>query len=315
MPVHSLQGIGTVLRDFPAATTVITRPASRNLSVDASSARSQRPYAAAVGAPDLDDPAPPSTIDFSHPRWPAWTAAIALHMAAVAVFIASAQWLFAPTKFETFEIALVFEPSRPPSADATKDERSDAVSPMPISPEVIPELSPPEPPPVAEAAETSSVPPAAEQVEAPPDDPVPPPPPVKPAPPPRATAQRPAPRPQQQPAGATAKVQPNAPPQVAVAIPAPIVRSTPVASLSRNRKPDYPAEARRRGLQGQALLRVEISAAGTPADVQLVTSSGYSILDQAALAAVKEWRFAPATVDGKPVSGAVEIPVRFRLDE
>jgi periplasmic protein TonB len=335
MPMYSLREIGTVLRDFPAATTVAGERAGCTASVATFSARPPCPRAMTTAALDSSDRVPPSTTAVSRPRWPAWTAAIALHLAAVATVLYSAELLLAPAESSKVKIALVLEPPASPSTDATTVDRSEVVSTRTSIPPVTPsEPSPPvveaierppiPPPPATEAAE----PPATERPSAPPNDRAPPPPrpTAKPTLDPRPTTLKPAPtvarnalvvpRPQEQPTGATGEAQRDAPPpQTVAAIPAPMVRSTPVGNLYRNRKPDYPAEARRRGLQGRTLLRVEVSAAGTALVVQIVASSGYPVLDQAALAAVREWRFDPATLDGKPVSGAVELPVRFRLDD
>ena len=44
-------------------------------------------------------------------------------------------------------------------------------------------------------------------------------------------------------------------------------------------------------------------------------SSGYVLLDQSAMRAVKRWHFKSATVAGIPVSSQVEVPIEFRLEE
>jgi protein TonB len=81
-----------------------------------------------------------------------------------------------------------------------------------------------------------------------------------------------------------------------------------------NPLPVYPIIARRRGLEGQTLLKVEVSATGS-ANVSLVRSSGHEVLDSSALAAVKDWRFRPATKNGVSVAGELAVPVTFRLTE
>lgn len=80
-----------------------------------------------------------------------------------------------------------------------------------------------------------------------------------------------------------------------------------------NRPPGYPFAARRRGLEGRVLLRVEVSRAGAAERVTITRSSGHGLLDAAARRAVAGWRFLPATVAGAAVSGAVDVPVSFRL--
>jgi protein TonB len=52
---------------------------------------------------------------------------------------------------------------------------------------------------------------------------------------------------------------------------------------------------------------------GQAASVKVAASSGFSILDQAALAAVMKWQFLPATRNGIAVREEVRIPIEFRL--
>jgi protein TonB len=80
-----------------------------------------------------------------------------------------------------------------------------------------------------------------------------------------------------------------------------------------NPLPDYPYHARRAGYQGRVVLRVAVGLDGTPRTVAVARSSGHDVLDDAALAAVRRWRFTPATVAGLPVEGTVEVPIEFRL--
>lgn len=108
----------------------------------------------------------------------------------------------------------------------------------------------------------------------------------------------------------------GAPPRVADArrpagTPAGVTRGVRVAA--GNRPPGYPFAARRRGLEGRVLLRVEVSRAGAAERVTITRSSGHGLLDDAARRAVAGWRFLPATVAGAAVSGAVDVPVSFRL--
>jgi len=96
---------------------------------------------------------------------------------------------------------------------------------------------------------------------------------------------------------------------------APGVRSSVLQpSLDYGAKPDYPAAARVRGLQGRVLLRIDVAANGALADVAVITSSGHAILDKAALAWVRAQRFRPAMRDGKAIDGEVDLPVEFRLE-
>ena len=83
----------------------------------------------------------------------------------------------------------------------------------------------------------------------------------------------------------------------------------------RNRSPIYPTEARAKGYQGTVVLKAEVLSSGRCGAISLTSSSGHLILDEAALAAVRTWRFQPATWWQRPVASIVEIPITFRLVE
>jgi protein TonB len=85
--------------------------------------------------------------------------------------------------------------------------------------------------------------------------------------------------------------------------------------MADNRPPIYPESARRRQQQGRVIVRVAVSAEGAPVNASVAQSSGYSALDDAAVAAVRQWRFVPASQGGKPVTATAEVPVAFRLQE
>jgi protein TonB len=75
----------------------------------------------------------------------------------------------------------------------------------------------------------------------------------------------------------------------------------------------YPPRAVELGQQGEVMVRVRLKPDGTAAEIRLWRSSGFSLLDRAALAAVHGWHFHPAMRSGRPVAAWVEIPVRFHL--
>ena len=77
--------------------------------------------------------------------------------------------------------------------------------------------------------------------------------------------------------------------------------------------PDYPEHARRRGWQGTVLLEVSLNTRGEPISVRVKESSGFAILDEAAVKGVKQWRFEPARVNNWPQRCSVEVPICFRL--
>ena len=78
-------------------------------------------------------------------------------------------------------------------------------------------------------------------------------------------------------------------------------------------RPNYPEHARKHGWQGMVLLEVSINARGEPTAVRVKESSRFTILDEAAVKAVKQWRFEPARVNGRPQGCTVEVPIRFCL--
>lgn len=80
-----------------------------------------------------------------------------------------------------------------------------------------------------------------------------------------------------------------------------------------NPRPAYPAESRRLKQAGVVLIAAQVNAQGVPTSVSLSRSSGFPLLDQAALAAVRRWRFEPSRVAGVAVAGNVDCPVRFNL--
>jgi protein TonB len=78
-------------------------------------------------------------------------------------------------------------------------------------------------------------------------------------------------------------------------------------------QPHYPTVARQNGWQGRTILRVEIRSDGHVGTVEILHSSGYAMLDNAAVEAVRAGEFMPAHAGGKPVSSSVEVPIRFQL--
>ena len=91
-----------------------------------------------------------------------------------------------------------------------------------------------------------------------------------------------------------------------------IRKATPLYQV--NPPPKYPRLARRRGYEGLVVLMVTVNPSGSPAAVRLLSSSGYLLLDKAAIKAIGKWRFQPGTVDGVPRQMTVKVPVRFRLE-
>ncbi len=81
----------------------------------------------------------------------------------------------------------------------------------------------------------------------------------------------------------------------------------------QNKQPLYPAMAKRRGYEGEILLNVLVNPEGKVALIKIQRSSNHQSLDTAALEAVKNWLFVPATDGGRPFSMWVTVPIEFRL--
>ena len=89
-------------------------------------------------------------------------------------------------------------------------------------------------------------------------------------------------------------------------VPAP---GDPVHTVS----PKYPKDARKQKVEGKVTLHVTIAGDGSVKDAAVV--SGDSRLTDAALAAVRKWRFQPFTADGKPVEGQRDVTINFAFSE
>jgi protein TonB len=203
---------------------------------------------------------------------------VALHVALVAALL----------QFESVRTALT----------AAAPVMATLISPPPEKPQVVPKLPPPPPkpqmrhkpqpapqPPVItaqpEASSTYTAPP-------PPATPVPLPPVEAPV---AAVAVAPAPEP----------------------APAPVIPPRFNAAYLNNPAPAYPATSREMGEEGRVVLRVFVNERGQPEEVQVRTSSGFSRLDEAAKATVRQWKFVPAKRGDTAISAWVLVPISFNL--
>jgi len=82
-----------------------------------------------------------------------------------------------------------------------------------------------------------------------------------------------------------------------------------------NPAPVYPEKARLRGWEGLVVLDVTVSEIGRVTQVDLQVSAGHKVLDEAAIKAVKGWRFKPAGLGDVTFTSTIRIPVRFRLTD
>lgn len=83
----------------------------------------------------------------------------------------------------------------------------------------------------------------------------------------------------------------------------------------KNPAPAYPYAAIRQRQEGVVTLLAVIDPAGRPLSVEIMTSSGFPLLDESALRTVRRWTFDPAHLGFLPVQSRIAIPIRFVLDD
>ncbi len=84
------------------------------------------------------------------------------------------------------------------------------------------------------------------------------------------------------------------------------------ARLLRGAAPTYPAQARADGVEGTVGLELVVDASGSLESARVVRGAGHG-LDEAALAAAKQFRFTPATKDGRAVRVRMGWSIDFRF--
>jgi len=78
--------------------------------------------------------------------------------------------------------------------------------------------------------------------------------------------------------------------------------------------PQYPERALQRGIEGRVLVEFTISKSGSVKDAKVVAYEPSKIFNKAALKAVKQWKYNPKIVNGKPVEQpGVRIAIPFKL--
>jgi len=197
-------------------------------------------------------------------------------------------------------------------------------TPLPLPPK--PEPPPPPRPPVKKpVVKQKPIPKTPEKI-VPPPKPVPAPvpkavPPV-PEPLPEPVPEPPIPREEKTAAESDAKPVPatSAPPSPARKTPTAPAASDAATTVvlakpryNQNPPPDYPSIARRRRYQGTVILDVYVLEDGQVGDLRVAESSNYSLLDRAAMKAVRRWRFDPARKGDRQVAMWVKVPIRFNL--
>lgn len=99
------------------------------------------------------------------------------------------------------------------------------------------------------------------------------------------------------------------------------INATAASSAPRELKttqrgePAYPPTSRRLGEQGTVKVKVLVDEKGRPKEVLVGQSSGFARLDQAAIEAVRKWRFVAATDGQNAITTWTQVAITFRLTD
>jgi protein TonB len=107
---------------------------------------------------------------------------------------------------------------------------------------------------------------------------------------------------------------PDAPPEPVVVAPRrPIPLHSGIKAPVKvvNVMPTYPPLARAAQVKGVVILEAVIDVSGSVTSARVLR--GYPLLDQAALDAVQQWKFTPATLNGEPIPVVMTVTVQFTL--
>ncbi|HEX7961026.1 MAG TPA: energy transducer TonB [Terriglobales bacterium] len=92
----------------------------------------------------------------------------------------------------------------------------------------------------------------------------------------------------------------------------PMPKNTKPPRIVSQVDPDYSEVARASSISGTVLVRIQVDSAGEPRNPQIIAPIGFG-LDDKAIEAIQQWRFAPAKRNGEPVPVLVNIEMNFRL--
>jgi protein TonB len=103
----------------------------------------------------------------------------------------------------------------------------------------------------------------------------------------------------------------------ATPITSPPATGAPAQQLQAKQRvePIYPSAARRDGEEGTVRLRVLVDERGRPGEVQVAQSSGFARLDDAAVDAVRRWRFQAATDGTSSITAWTQVAISFKLTD
>lgn len=100
------------------------------------------------------------------------------------------------------------------------------------------------------------------------------------------------------------------PPEVTPEIPAKVGGQVKEPRLISSVLPVYPVIAKTAGIQGDVVIEAVIDKSGTPTNLKLI--SGPAMLRQAALAALRRWKYEPSRLNGEPIAVKMLVTIKFR---
>lgn len=90
-----------------------------------------------------------------------------------------------------------------------------------------------------------------------------------------------------------------------------VTQSDAIKAAREKVDPEYPAMAKQLHLEGAVQLEARIGENGSVEEVKPLT--GNAVLMNAAVAAIKKWKFTPFLADGKPVKAVADLSFKFKL--
>jgi TonB family protein len=87
-------------------------------------------------------------------------------------------------------------------------------------------------------------------------------------------------------------------------------RAIPASVISRV-DPGYPAAAMQQGIEAVVMVETRVDADGNVSELRII--KGHPMFDEAAMNAVRQWRFRPAQLNGQPRQGSVTVTFVFRI--
>jgi periplasmic protein TonB len=87
-------------------------------------------------------------------------------------------------------------------------------------------------------------------------------------------------------------------------------------TITKSVNPEYPEDAKKAGIEGAVILKILVNKEGNVRKAVVTNRTDGSVaMEQAAVNAVKQWTFKPATIKKQPVEMWVSIPFKFKLAE